>query len=260
MLSLSQFTAEKFRELVGEEASSKSGKFTFLNCFDLGSGTVACGVKEGVKLYIYNMRNAHVEKVRQQATEMALVEALKEGLGASEAAKQAQKTGAKAAKLASRQAKRILGPIISSGWDFFEAIYYGGSMTEGFLRGFGTLFGTYVGGFHGEQRLGKLGYLGGSHLGSWFGGRVGLMIYDVLNGVSYLLQFTQSEESTVGGSRDGYMAEETESYKKVEDSESYVYTTPSEESDSYESRGEDSGYYEPAPENTESSGGGWGIF
>ena len=166
MLSLSQFTAEKFRELVGEEASSKSGKFTFLNCFDLGSGTVACGVKEGVKLYIYNMRNAHVEKVRQQATEMALVEALKEGLGASEAAKQAQKTGAKAAKLASRQAKRILGPIISSGWDFFEAIYHGGSMTEGFLRGFGTLFGTYVGGFHGEQRLGKLGYLGGSHLGS----------------------------------------------------------------------------------------------
>ena len=117
-----------------------------------------------------------------------------------------------------------------------------------------------MGGFYGEQRLGKLGYLGGSHLGSWFGGRVGLMIYDVLNGVSYLLQFTQSEESSGAGSRDGYIAEETESYeRRAEDSESYAYATPSEESASYESMGEDSGYYEPVPENTEASSG-WGIF
>ena len=41
----------KCRQLVGEEASSLSGKFTFLNRLDMGSGTVACGVKEGVKLY-----------------------------------------------------------------------------------------------------------------------------------------------------------------------------------------------------------------
>jgi len=209
-----------------------------------------------VKLYVYNIRSAHVEKARQQAMEMALTDALKEGLTASEAAKQAQKTGAKAAKLATRQAKRILGPIISSGWDFFEAMYYGGSMIEGFLRGAGTLVGTYVGGFHGEQRLGKIGYLGGSHLGSWVGGRIGLMIYDVVNGVHHLLNFVESEVSIDTGSKDGYIREESESYQRRDgDSESYEYTTPSsDESASYESRGEDSDYSESATENTESYG------
>lgn len=246
---------------MGEEASSKSGKFTIFNCLDLGSGTVACGVKESVKLYVYNIRSAHVEKVRQRAMEIALTEALKEGLTTSEAAKQAQKTGAKAAKLATRQAKRILGPVISSGWDFFEAIYYGGSMTEGFLRGAGTLVGTYVGGFHGEQMLGKIGYLGGSHLGSWVGGRIGLMIYDVVNGVHHLLNFVESEVSIDIGSADEYIGEESGSYKRGdEDSESYEYTTPSsEESTDYRSRDEDSGYSESATENAESSGG-WGFF
>ncbi|PKA54949.1 hypothetical protein AXF42_Ash000785 [Apostasia shenzhenica] len=190
------FLTERFRELVGETSSSKSGKFTLLNCFDLGSGTVACGAKEGVKFYVYSIRSTHVERVRQRATEVALSEALREGLSSSSAAKQAQKTGAKAAKLASRQAKRIAGPIISSGWDFFEAIYYGGTMTEGFLRGSGTLVGTYIGGFHGEQRLGRLGYLAGSHLGSWIGGRIGLMVYDIINGISYLFHFVQFEEET----------------------------------------------------------------
>ncbi|KAF3778341.1 hypothetical protein EJ110_NYTH43715 [Nymphaea thermarum] len=188
-------TAEKCRQLVGEESSSKSGKFTFLNCLDMGSGSLACGVKEGAKLYVYNMRAAHVEKVRQKAIEDALNEALSGGLSVKEATKQAQKQGAKAAKLATRQAKRITGPIIASGWDFFEAIYYGGSMTEGFLRGTGTLVGTYAGGFQGEQRLGRLGYLVGSHVGSWVGGRIGLMVYDVINGVNYMLQFVVPEDN-----------------------------------------------------------------
>jgi hypothetical protein len=159
-----------------------------LNCFDMGSGTLACTAKEGIKLYVYNIRTVHMERVRQRAIEKALADAVSEGLTATEAAKQAQKIGAKAAKVAAREAKRILGPIISSGWDFFEAMYFGGSMAEGFLRGTGTLFGTYVGGFHGEQRLGRLGYLAGSHLGSWGGGRIGLMIYDVINGVEYMLR------------------------------------------------------------------------
>ncbi|KAM7273629.1 hypothetical protein ACFE04_028293 [Oxalis oulophora] len=189
------FTAEKCRLMVGEEASSKSGKFTWLNCFDLGSGSVACSVKEGVKLYVYSMRSKHVERARQQAIENALADAVSQGFPAKDAAKQAQKEGVKAAKLASRQAKRIVGPIISSGWDFFEAIYYGGTITEGFLRGTGTLFGAYGGGFLGEQKLGKIGYLVGSHLGSWVGGRIGLMVYDVVNGLSFLLNFGQSEES-----------------------------------------------------------------
>ncbi|KAK6911642.1 hypothetical protein RJ641_023735 [Dillenia turbinata] len=178
---------EKCRELVGEEASSKSGKFTFLNCFDMGSGSMACVVKEGVKLYTYSIRSRHVEKARHKAIETALVDAMSQGLEAKEAAKLAQKEGAKAAKLATRKAKRIIGPIISSGWDFFEALYYGGTVTEGFLRGAGTLFGTYAGGFLGEQRLGKVGYLIGSEMGSWVGGRIGLMVYDVVNGVHFLL-------------------------------------------------------------------------
>ncbi|KAF8401335.1 hypothetical protein HHK36_012269 [Tetracentron sinense] len=186
-------TAEKCRQLVGEDASSKSGQFTFLNCFDMGSGTLACTVKEGVKLYFYNIRASHVEVARHKAIETALTDALSQGLSSKDAAKQAQKEGAKAAKLVSRQAKRIIGPIISSGWDFFEAIYYGGTMTEGFMRGTGTLCGAYAGGFVGEQKLGRFGYLVGSQLGSWTGGRIGLMLYDVVNGVHYLLQFVHTE-------------------------------------------------------------------
>ncbi|KAI3916308.1 hypothetical protein MKW98_004749 [Papaver atlanticum] len=190
-------TAEKFRLLVGEESSSQSGKFTILNCFDMGSGSVACGVKEGVKLYFYSIRSKHVEGARFKAIETALADALSQGLDATTAAKLAEKEGKKAAKLASQKAKRIIGPIISSGWDFFEAIYYGGTVTEGFLRGSGTLVGAYAGGFLGEQRLGKLGYLAGSHLGSWTGGRIGLMVYDILNGIHYLVQFVPSEDSTI---------------------------------------------------------------
>ncbi|KAL2536925.1 hypothetical protein Fot_18316 [Forsythia ovata] len=190
-------TAEKFRELVGEEAASKSGKFTFLNCFDGGSGTLSCVVKEGIKLYIYNIRSIHVERARSKAIETALSDALTQGMPAKDAAKLAHKEGAKAAKLATRKAKRIIGPIISSGWDFFEALYFGGTVTEGSLRGTGTLFGTYSVGFIGEQRFGRFGYLVGSHLGSWVGGRIGLMLYDVVNGVQYMLQFFQLDEPKV---------------------------------------------------------------
>lgn len=215
-------TAEKCRQLVGEEASSQSGQFTLLNCFDMGSGSVACAVKESVKLYFYNIRSAHVERARNVAIEKAIEDAVSQGLSAKDAAKQAQMEGKKAAKLATRQAKRIIGPIISSGWDFFEAIYYGGTIAEGFLRGTGTLFGAYGGGFLGEQRLGRVGYLVGSHVGSWVGGRVGLMVYDVVNGVHYLLQFVQME---------GNESPEAPVYEKTEVSEdSYVY----ENADTYE--------------------------
>ncbi|KAI6692351.1 hypothetical protein NL676_020061 [Syzygium grande] len=227
-------TAEKCRELMGEEASSQSGKFTLLNCLDMGSGTLACSVKEGVKLYFYNIRAAHVERARHLAMETAIVDALSQGLTAKDAATQAQKEGAKAAKLASRQAKRIIGPIISSGWDFFEAIYYGGTVTEGVLRGSGTLFGAYAGGFLGEQRLGKFGYLVGSHLGSWVGGRIGLMVYDVVNGVQFLLQFVQPQEEEAG-------INESPVYKSFEGSEESYETPlgkssdPSEDYDAHES-------------------------
>lgn len=216
----------------------------------MGSGSLSCGAKEGVKLYVNNLRSAHVEKIRQQATELAIAEALKEGLSSSDAAKQAQKVGTKAAKLASRQAKRILGPIVSSGWDFFEAIYFGGTMTEGFLRGTGTLFGTYAGGFLGEQRLGRLGYLTGSHLGSWVGGRIGLMVYDVVNGVNYLLQFVRPEENTSSYIADGDSGSEDDAYK-------------TEEHVRYESPSEESSYFETPQDETQGEtedSGGWGLF
>lgn len=242
IVSLSM-TAEKCRQLVGEEASSQSGKFTFLNCFDMSTGTLACTVKEGVKLYFYNIRSAHVERARHHAIEAALVDALSQGISAQDAAKQAQKEGQKAAKLAIRKTKRIVGPIISSGWDFFEALYYGGTMTEGFLRGSGTLVGTYAIGFVGEQRFGRFGYLVGSHLGSWIGGRIGLMVYDVVNGVHFLLQFLQI------GEVEAYKAPESESFEASENSYAYeapAYSSPeaSEGSGSYETPTEESSFFE----------------
>lgn len=229
-------TAEKCRQLVGEEGSSQSGKFTILNCFDMGSGSVACAVKEGVKLYVYNIRSSHAEKARSRAIESALVDAVSQGMSPTDSAKHAQKEGKKAAKLASRQAKRIIGPIISSGWDFFEAIYYGGTVTEGFLRGTGTLFGTYAGGFLGEQRLGRIGYLVGSHLGSWVGGRIGLMVYDVVNGVHLLVQFVQTGEIDVHkkSETESSFFGETPAYDNSEGSSAYE-SPPSEESYAYES-------------------------
>ncbi|KAF4392494.1 hypothetical protein G4B88_005453 [Cannabis sativa] len=219
---------EKCRQLVGEDASSQSGQFTFLNCFDMSSGTVACTVKEGVKLYFYNIRSAHVERARHAAIEVALVDSLSQGMSAQDAAKRAQLEGAKAAKLATRKAKRIIGPIISSGWDFFEAIYYGGTITEGFLRGTGTLFGTYTIGFVGEQRFGRFGYLVGSILGSWVGGRIGLMAYDVVNGVHFLLQTVKVDEISEEGSV-AYESNKTPDYENSEASgDSYAYEAPSE--------------------------------
>jgi len=75
--------------------------------------------------------------------------------------------------------KRIIGGILYSEWDFFETEYYGGNITEGCMRSAGTLFGSYIGGLKGEQKLGWLGYLVGSHLGSWIGGMVGCMFFEV---------------------------------------------------------------------------------
>ncbi|KNA06922.1 hypothetical protein SOVF_176620 [Spinacia oleracea] len=218
IISLS-IIAEKSRQLVGEEAASKSGQFTFLNCFDLGTGTLACSVKEGVKLYVNTFQSAHVELARSRAIEVTLNDAMSQGLQAKAAATQAAKEGKKAAKLASRQARRITGPIISSGWDFFEAIYFGGTMTEGFLRGSGTLVGTYSVGFLGEQRFGRFGYLVGSQVGSWVGGRIGLMVYDVVNGVNYLIQFGQSEVSETYESPEVYESEEVYESPEVYESE-----------------------------------------
>ncbi|KAL8130508.1 hypothetical protein V2J09_019663 [Rumex salicifolius] len=231
-------TAEKCRQMVGEEGSSKSGRFTLLNCFDMGTGTLACSVKEVVKLYANNIRASHVELARNIAIEAAIADSISQGLAAKEAAKQAQIEGKKAAKLASRQAKRITGPIVSSGWDFFEAMYYGGTMIEGFLRGCGTLVGTYTIGFHGEQRLGRFGYLVGSHLGSWVGGRIGLMVYDVFNGFQFLLLAHSVEavsSESLKPTEESYAYDQSEEPKTSEDSYAYdQLEEPKTSEDSYD--------------------------
>ncbi|XAR61411.1 hypothetical protein NMG60_11035103 [Bertholletia excelsa] len=188
-------TAEKCRQLVGEEASSKSRaeRFTFLNCFDLKYGTLACMLKELVKLYFYYIRAVHVHKVRAEATEAALRERLSQGKSLEEAVKWAKQAGNAAAWQASRMAKHTIGPIIASGWDFFEAIYVGGTLAEGTIRAIGTFLGSYIGGIVGEGRLGRLGFLVGSQMGSWIGGRTGLMAYDMGKGVQFLLDLVKKE-------------------------------------------------------------------
>lgn len=224
----------------------------------MGSGTLSCIGKEGVKLYVYSIRSKHVEKVRQRTIEVALTDALKEGLTASAASKQAQKVGQKAAKLASRQAKRILGPILSSGWDFFEAVYYGGTIMEGVLRGIGTLFGTYAGGYHGEEILGKLGYLLGSHLGSWVGGRIGLMVYDICNGLAHILQFFTLDGTTssdLGVSEDFYSED---SYRNEENT-AFEDASVIDQNTNYEYFSEDGELSENSNESSEDSNG-WGFL
>ncbi|KAI3755051.1 hypothetical protein L1987_54844 [Smallanthus sonchifolius] len=181
------YIARSCRNMVGM-TPSQTGKFSIFDCFDGGSGTIVCGVKESIKLYTNNIRTMHVEVARNKAIESSLADALTQGIESKAAAKQAKKAGDKAAKLANKNANRILGPIVSSGWDLFEVVYYEGYVTEGVLRGAGTLFGTYVVGFLGEERFGKLGYLVGSTLGSWIGGKIGLMAYDVANGMHFLLR------------------------------------------------------------------------
>lgn len=181
--------AKKCRDMVGEAASSKTGRFTLLDCFDWSTGSVACTVKEAVKLYSNSIRETHVELAKDKSMKSTLVDATSQGLSNKEAEKKAKKEGMKAAKQADRNANRILGPITSSGWDFFEVMYYGGTITEGFLRSGGTLVGTYVFGFLAQQQFGRFGYLLGSQMGSWIGGRIGLLVYDIVNGVHYLLQF-----------------------------------------------------------------------
>ncbi|KAL7582600.1 uncharacterized protein LOC111878930 [Lactuca sativa] len=177
----------KCRGVVGEKASTPSGGYSIFDCLDGGSGTLVCGVKESVKLYTNNIRTAHVELARSKAVESSLADALSQGIESKAAATQAKKAGDKAAKLAMRKADRILGPFVSSAWDLLETLYYQGIGTEGFLRGAGTLSGTYYVGFLGEERFGRFGYLIGSQFGSWIGGKIGLMAYDVVNGMRCLL-------------------------------------------------------------------------
>ncbi|KAJ8529616.1 hypothetical protein K7X08_036451 [Anisodus acutangulus] len=113
---------------------------------------------------------------------------------------------------------------------FIEALYLGSTTTEGVLRGSGTLFGAYWVGYLGEQTMGRFGYLVGSELGSWVRGKVGLMVYDLVNGVDHLLAFLQLKEIEVDGTVSDELYKETiaESSEVPKDSyysESTTYTS-----------------------------------
>ncbi|XP_016444554.1 uncharacterized protein LOC107769809 [Nicotiana tabacum] len=189
------FIAEKCRQLVGEEsaARSKTERFTFINCFDMSYGTIGCLLKELVKIYLYYIRATYVHKVRNEATKEAVQENLSKGQSIEDAVKIGQQLGNAAAKRASLQAKHIMGPMVSSGWDFFEAIYVGGTLAEAIIRSIGTLLGSYIGGMIGEGKTSWLGFLLGSQFGSWIGGRLGLMLHDVGIGLQYLHQIMKTK-------------------------------------------------------------------
>ncbi|XP_015086217.1 uncharacterized protein LOC107029336 [Solanum pennellii] len=191
------FIAEKCRQLVGEESASRSRRerFTFINCFDMSYGTIGCILKELVKIYLHYIRATHVHKVRNEATKEAVQESLSRGLSLEDAVRTGQQVGNAVAKRASLQAKHIMGPMVSSGWDFFETIYVGGTLYEAMIRSVGTLMGSYIGGIIGEGKNRWLGFLLGSQFGSWIGGRLGLILYDVGNGLQFLLQLTKTNKS-----------------------------------------------------------------
>lgn len=154
---------------------------------------MACITKEGVKSYVYNIRAGHIARARQRSYEISFAGSLREGKSTKVATKEANTAGAHAEKMASRQTRRMLGPISAAVWDMFEALYFGGSLVEATVRGMGTMGGTYIGGFQGEEALGRIGYFIGSHIGSWIGGRVGLMIYDLSVGIQHLFQGERME-------------------------------------------------------------------
>lgn len=150
-------------------------------------GTTACLLKEIIKLYLYYIRAIYVQKVRSEAAERALKENLSKRQDFDRAVAAAREEGNAAARRASRQVKHVMGPMLSAAWDLFETMYVGGSAAEGIVRSGGTFVGAYGGGIVGEGKMGWLGFVAGSQMGSWIGGRIGLMVYDVWNGVQCLL-------------------------------------------------------------------------
>ncbi|WOH01545.1 hypothetical protein DCAR_0520929 [Daucus carota subsp. sativus] len=184
---LLSFTAEKCRQLVGGEASSKSWteRFTFWNRFDMSYGTIAWITKELLKAYLFYIRAVHVQRIRTEATKAAITEYIEQDQNLDIMA--AKEKGKAAAKQAYRQLKHVTAPALSSLWDVFETLYVGGSFAEGVTRGIGTFLGAYAGGIYGEGKLNWIGFLVGSQLGSLAGSRIGLMIYDIGKGIQFCI-------------------------------------------------------------------------
>ncbi|KAK6937288.1 hypothetical protein RJ641_030796 [Dillenia turbinata] len=183
---------EKCRKLImGEEASQGYDRFTFLNCFDMGIGTLVCLTKEALKVYLHYVRANYVSEVRKEATEVSFEYEILQGKSTEEATELSIAEGDAVARQAMRQAKHLMTPGLFALWDLFETIYVGGGLGKGLARGIGTFMGAYVGGYIGENKYGKLGFIVGSHLGCWVGGRSGPMLYHVFNGVDSLLHLAR---------------------------------------------------------------------
>lgn len=182
--------AQKSREALGADNLSSTEDLSWEDCLDGGTGSLACAGKQLVKLYSFNRRGSYMEKAKHQAYDIAYHKGITDGLSINAAREKATRLGREARKVAGQNHKRVTGPLISGVWDFFEVLYYGGTFLEGLLKGAGAAAGTYGGGFLGELWLGwpshRIGFLLGSHVGSWLGGEVGLMAYDVCNGARLL--------------------------------------------------------------------------
>ncbi|KAG9148927.1 hypothetical protein Leryth_024948 [Lithospermum erythrorhizon] len=105
--------------LLGKVIFRVGQRFTFLNCFDMKYGSIACIVKELIKLYLYYIRAVHIHKVRDEATKKSLEEHLARGKSSENAIKAARATGKAASRRASLQWKHVMGPLLSAGWDLF---------------------------------------------------------------------------------------------------------------------------------------------
>jgi hypothetical protein len=231
--------AKEARRQLGDEIASKTGKDDFGDCLDLGFGSLTCAVKQGSKMYTNNFRASIVEHSKQRAYHAALQAAITDGLGMSEAARKAQQIADAAAKVKSQQARRIIGPLFAAVWDGLEVMYYGGSFAEVSMRATGTLCGTWWGGVVGENRLGRVGYLIGTQVGSWAGSRIALMTYDIAKAIQLIT--LEVKDFVTGEDEKENVGEETRS-------EEYIAE------DAYQSSSEESANENPS---SDESGSGW---
>lgn len=205
--------AREARRQLGDESASKTGKDEFGDCLDFGLGSLTCAVKQGSKMYTNNIRATIVERSKQKAYHVALQQAISDGLAMSDAARKAQTVAEVAAKAKTKQARRISGPVFAAVWDALEVIYYGGSFAEVSMRATGTLCGTWWGGVVGENRLGRVGYLIGTQVGSWAGSRIALMSYDIAKAIQLIT--LEVKDFVTGADENENVAEETKSEEYI---------------------------------------------
>ncbi|KAH7511135.1 hypothetical protein ACOSP7_000533 [Xanthoceras sorbifolium] len=157
-------TARKLRELSGEDAPYKTReeKLQSFNCFDMRRGTLSCITKTWVKYYYFS-RYDIFHKSNYKENRPPLIKAFN------------------------------MGPIVSSGLDYFEMLYVGLTHKEEIAVATGSFIGAYVGGFSGEKwapnepSSRRLRVVCGSIMGNWLGARVGLMVYDIGHGFDSLM-------------------------------------------------------------------------